>query len=63
MKIYELTPTNTMSALSFASASPDSKSFFSSKVLPALKPALNIAAVVYPPLQPVAQIANILIRK
>ncbi len=52
-----------MSALSFASvSSPDSKSWFSKKVIPVLKPALNIAAIVYPPLQPVAQIANILIR-
>ena len=53
-----------MSALSFVSvSSPYSKSWFSSKVLPVQKPDLHISAIVYPPLQPVAQIANILIRK
>ncbi len=53
-------------SLSFSTESPESKSWFSKKVVPVVqkfgKPALNVAAVVFPPLRPVATIGNILIK-
>jgi hypothetical protein len=50
-----------VSQLSFSEA-PESKSWLKKKLLPVLKPVLNIAATVFPVLTPVAVAANVLIK-
>jgi hypothetical protein len=54
-----------MNTLSF-STEAQSKSWLSKKVLPVVKkiakPALNVAATIFPPLMPVASVANLLIK-